>query len=67
LQPVNDRWSAISKTTTRSALAHDPAKEDDLLQLVFDTEAAATIACAPPTGDDALLLLVSENRKSVDR
>jgi len=67
LQPLNDRWSAISKTTTRSALARDPAREDDLLQLVLNTEAAAAQVCQPATGDDALLLLLSHNPKSVDR
>jgi len=67
LQPLNDRWSAISKTITRSALARDPARGDDLLQLVLNTEAAAAQVCQPATGDDALLLLLSRNLKSVDR
>lgn len=71
LQEINDRWTAMMKGTTRGALLRDAGRQDELLRLVFETEAAteakATEVCGAATGDDALLLLLARDPNAVER
>ena len=67
MQDIAARWNATEKSVTRSALLHDPSRQDDLLQLIFQIERLAQGTCGTATGDDALLALVSRDPKAVTR
>ena len=56
------RWTGPDGTANRSALTRDPKKEAATLQLIYDTELAASKSgCPAATGDDALLLLLARS------
>jgi hypothetical protein len=55
------RWAGPDGTATASALRTDPDEQKSVLQLVYDTEIAASHQCAAPTGDDALILLLARS------
>jgi tetratricopeptide (TPR) repeat protein len=55
------RWASPDATVRASALRTDPDRQKAVLQLVYDTEIAASRQCAAPTGDDALLLLLARS------
>ena len=67
LQDLGKQWSQRNRADTRSALLRDPARQDDLLQLIFTTELDTEKACGPPTGDDAILVLLAHDPGAVDR
>ncbi len=67
LEAINGRWQSSVKTTNRTSLIRDPSRQDDLLQLIFDTENKANEVCGPATGDDALIVLLSRDPKAMDR
>ncbi len=67
LEEINARWPAALKADTRRALLRDASRQDQLLQLIFDTESQADGPCGPAKGDDALLVLLSHDPKAVDR
>lgn len=55
------RWASPDATVAASALRSDPDRQKAVLQLVWDTEIAASRRCGAPTGDDALLLLLARS------
>ena len=55
------RWAGPDATANASALRTDPDLQKAVLQLVYDTEIAASQQCGTPTGDDALLLLLARS------
>lgn len=67
MQQVDARWSGNPRSTTRRSLLLDDSRQDDLLQLIFDTEIRANQLCGPATGDDALLVQIARDPKAVDR
>ena len=67
LQQIEERWSAGGRSASRSALLHDPFREGELLQLIFETEVKANQVCGMPTGDDALVILLARDPKAADR
>lgn len=67
LQQISDQWLASGRSTTRSALLRDQSRQDELLQLIYETEARADGPCGSPSGDDALLVLLSRHPKVVER
>jgi predicted Zn-dependent protease len=60
LDALKARWqSAATLLERRSSLAA-AANQDNLAQLIFDTEIQTAQLCGPPSGDDALLLLLAK-------
>ena len=62
MQLLNDQWAA-AKSQSRSSLTKDPAAEAPLQAMIDTTEILTSELCAQPTGDDALLLLLSKRNK----
>lgn len=60
LLSLKSQWqSADGLLRNRSAL-EKAANQDNLTQLIFDTEIQTAQVCGPPEGDDALLLLLAK-------
>ncbi len=55
------RWTGPDATASASAMLSDPDQQKAVLQLVYDTEIAASQRCGAPAGDDALLLLLARS------
>jgi predicted Zn-dependent protease len=66
LQNLNSRWTSREATTNRETLLNDSAEQDATMLLVFDTELQTARVCGPPTGDDALLLLLAGKPKAME-
>lgn len=62
LQSIGSRWAAEDASLGRKALLKDHAEEDATVKLIFDTEVQTSQVCGAPTGDDALLLLLSKSQ-----
>jgi len=63
LQSLNARWAGPEATSNSTTLLRDPARQDEALQLAFDTERMMLSNCGAATGDDALLLRLAEPPK----
>jgi len=50
------RWSGPDANPSAVALIREPARQEALLELVFDTERRLDSVCGPASGDDALVL-----------
>ncbi len=61
LQILKSRWAAASGQLNKRALERDAAIEDNVTQLINDTETQTVTPCGSPTGDDALLLLLASS------
>lgn len=61
LQSLKDQWQSAAQLINRRSALQDPANQDNLTQLVFNTEIETSQFCGPPTGDDALLLLLAKS------
>jgi len=59
LQLLDAQWAA-AKSESRASLFKDPASEAPLQALINTTEIFTSELCGPPTGDDALLLLLAK-------
>jgi len=66
LQALSGRWQSKEATIDRAALLNDPAEQDAVMTLVYDTEAQTSQICGAPTGNDALLLMLSKSPKAVE-
>jgi tetratricopeptide (TPR) repeat protein len=64
LQSLQTRWKAATDPAHRNALVQNAAGQDSLTQLIFDTERETETTCGPATGDDELLLKLSESTSS---
>jgi Tfp pilus assembly protein PilF len=71
LTDLSNRWQQIPAKLTVRALEDNPNLEQTLITLVYDTEkATANIkgpSCAPPTGEDALLLQIAQAPWAVEQ
>lgn len=67
LSEIRASWLANGRSTTRAALLKDQTIQDDLLDLIYKTEAQTDGPCGPAAGDDALLVLISRNSKGAER
>lgn len=67
LQQLKLRWSNADATMTRPVLSRSLAQQDTAVQLIFDTELQTNQFCGPPTGDDALLLLLAKYPEVADQ
>jgi Tfp pilus assembly protein PilF len=66
LQNLRTKWTSREATLNQDGLLNDPTEQDATMLLVFDTETQIAKICGPPTGDDALLLLLSRTRKAME-
>jgi tetratricopeptide (TPR) repeat protein len=57
LLALKAQWQALSR-----ASFDDPNTQDALTDLIFSTETETARLCGPPTGDDALLLLLNKSQ-----
>jgi Tfp pilus assembly protein PilF len=65
LQALDTRWLGQDGKANASVLSRDPAQQDSVMQLIYDTEVQTAKICGPPTGDDALLLRLATNPHNV--
>jgi predicted Zn-dependent protease len=61
LQPLEAEWDTADELLGRRSSLEKAANQDDLAQLVFNTEQETAKICGTPTGDDALLLLLAKS------
>jgi tetratricopeptide (TPR) repeat protein len=64
LQNLAARWAGKEETANRVALLDNPAVQEAVMRLVFDTEMQTGQICGAPTGDDATLLLLAKSSKA---
>jgi tetratricopeptide (TPR) repeat protein len=66
LQQLKSRWTSSDDLGRRSVLRRSLGAQDAALQLIYDTERQTSQICGAPTGDDALLLLLSKSPEMPD-
>jgi Flp pilus assembly protein TadD len=67
LQQLNLRWAGDDAAATRAVLLRSLAQQDSTVQLIYDTESQTAQLCGPPSGDDALLLLLAKSPQATER
>ena len=60
IEQLQIEWRDASEGPKRNALVENAAGQDNLTQLIFDTELDTARICGQPTGDDALLLKLTQ-------
>ncbi len=65
-QDLSARWASKEATVNRDALLNDTSEQDAVMKLVYDTETQTSQICGPPTGDDALFLMLAKSPKTVE-
>jgi tetratricopeptide (TPR) repeat protein len=63
---LDARWMSRKATINRDALLNDMGEQDAVMKLVYDTETQTSQICGPPTGDDALFLMLAKSSKAVE-
>jgi tetratricopeptide (TPR) repeat protein len=66
LQTLGARWASNEATANRVELLDDSTEQDAVIKLIYDTEVQTSQICGPPTGDDALLLLLAKSPKAME-
>jgi tetratricopeptide (TPR) repeat protein len=61
LQDIKARWKAANGVANRRTLMENSESRDNMARLIYDTELQTRQLCGPPTGDDALLLLLANS------
>jgi tetratricopeptide (TPR) repeat protein len=59
LQNLKERWE-VADSDTQSTMEQVPTLQDSLSNLVMETELVTAKECGPPTGDDALLMILAK-------
>lgn len=67
LHDLAARWQSDDPRRISSLLRRDVEKQNDALQLIYDTEVQTSQLCGAPTGDDALLLMIAKSPEAVER
>jgi len=67
LQSLASRWKASNGGAKRADLVLDASEQDNMTQLIYDTEVQTAAVCGAPTGDDALLLSLANSSRAKDR
>lgn len=67
LQILVARWASKEAMVNRTALLGDPALQETVMRLVFDTEMQTRQICGAPAGNDAMLLLLAKSSKAVEQ
>lgn len=57
---LSDRWSEVRPNLLLKILRQNPALQDRIVQLIFDSEAQTTAACGKPVADDAVLSVIAK-------
>ena len=60
-------WGQLPAEMTTRELEQNPDLEQTILHLAWDTETVTAQACGPPTGDDAILLLIARDPYAVEQ
>jgi len=61
LQGLQNEWNDADKIRFRRSLLQDPATQDNMTKLIFQTEEITSRVCGAPSGDDALLLQLANS------
>ncbi len=64
LQALQARWKTVGDNARRTLLVQNADGQDQLTQLIFDTERETETTCGPATGDDELLLRMADALQS---
>jgi len=67
LQTLADQWRQLPSTLRLTQLEQDPELEETIMQLVYRTEQITSQQCGAPTGNDALLLKMSQAPEAIER
>jgi len=67
LSSLLEEWQQRDAQTTPAALAREPDRLDDTMDLVFAVEEKTRASCGEPTGVDRALLLIGRDRWAVER
>lgn len=60
LAALQQRWQSASQILNRRSSLDNADNQNNLAQLIFDTEIQTAQLCGQPSGDDALLLLLAK-------
>jgi len=61
LQNLQNQWNDADKIGFRRSSLQDPATQDNMTKLIFQTEEVTSRVCGAPSGDDALLLQLANS------
>jgi hypothetical protein len=61
------RWEQLPDRLTIPLLEQQPDVEENVIDLIYDTETVTAQSCGAPTGDDALLLLIARDPAAVEQ
>ncbi|HTZ88995.1 MAG TPA: tetratricopeptide repeat protein [Alloacidobacterium sp.] len=67
LQALANQWQQLPKTLRLLQLEQNPELEQQIMQLVYQTEQVTSQLCGAPTGDDALLLKIAQAPEAVEQ
>lgn len=67
LQTLAPRWQEMPSRLRLTQLEQDPELEQRIMQLVYQTEQLTSQQCGAPTGNDALLLKMSQAPEAVEQ
>jgi tetratricopeptide (TPR) repeat protein len=67
LQTLVARWASSEGAVNMAALRGNPAMQEAVMKLVFDTEVQTSQICGAPAGDDATLLLLAKSPKAMEQ
>jgi len=59
-QGLAEKWAGMKPQITEEGLRRNPDRVEQAMNLVFDIERQASAVCAPPTGVDLALFLISK-------
>jgi len=59
-QGLAEKWASMKPQITEEGLRRNPDRVEQAMNLVFDIERQASAVCAPPTGVDLALFLISK-------
>lgn len=59
-QGLAEKWASMKPQITEEGLRRNPDRVEQAMNLVFDVERQASAVCAPPTGVDLALFLISK-------
>jgi tetratricopeptide (TPR) repeat protein len=59
-ESLTEEWAKMKPQITEQGLRRNPDLVEAAMNLVFDIERRASVACGPPTGIDLALLLISK-------
>lgn len=67
IQALNGQWQQMPATLRLLQLEQNPELQQQIMQLVYQTEIVTSQQCGAPTGDDALLLKIARAPEAVEQ